>query len=238
MLLAGGAGVDVRNAFEMGPLLKDIAAVCVDAGATPIIAHHFIKRREDPYAPPELVDLSYSGMDQFIRQWLLVAPRERFDAEAGRFRLHFNYGGSAGHCGEYAVDIEVGRLDPDMDRRKWEVTVATPTEFRSTRQEQEDLERRRREDEREIVRADRKVHEERQDMVAAVAVFRKQPDQCLTATRLATAAGWNYHKARRILYLLEEEGHIATAELKVRAGNNATQAVLGYRLLAGKGVIA
>jgi hypothetical protein len=52
MLLSGGGKADAKDMFQMGPLLSDIAVTCQEAGATPVLCHHFVKNREDPLGPP------------------------------------------------------------------------------------------------------------------------------------------------------------------------------------------
>jgi hypothetical protein len=86
-LLAGNVQVDAKNMYEMGPILDTVARTCLDEGCTPIVAHHFVKKREDPYGPAVLEDLAFSGVGQFVRQWMLLARRERYDPETGVHKL-------------------------------------------------------------------------------------------------------------------------------------------------------
>jgi replicative DNA helicase len=231
MLMAGSAGVDPKSMFEMGPILADVARLCVDAGCTLELAHHFVKKRDDPFGSPDLSELAYSGMGQFVRQWMLVAPRERFDAEIGLFKLHFAYGGSAGHCGEFAVDIEVGKLDPDMDRRCWKVTINTPSEVRNARQEQRQAETTRKRAEKDQADAVERNRKEREAMCDALDIFRKTERHRLTSRALRTAAGWGAEKADRILFLLKEAGSVRACSFAVKIGSGAEKLCDGFELV-------
>ena len=229
-LMSRGAGVDPKNMFEMGPILANVAQVCLESGCTPIIAHHFIKNRENAYASPDLGNLAYAGFGQFMRQWMLVAPRERYDAETGLFKLHFVYGGSAGHCGEFAVDIEVGKMDPDLDRRKWTVTFPCLSEDRVAGHEMRQAEETQRMLDNKQLKEATKRQSEQKEVARALEILRKQPDRRLTANRLKEASGWRSEKCKRIFFLLTEGGHAITARFTVPKGQNGHQEVDGIEL--------
>jgi hypothetical protein len=109
-LLGGGADVDPRNVFSMGPVLLEFARACLDLGCTPILAHHAKKSRErDDHRPLDLDDLSYSGIAEFARQWFLINRRTPFEEGSGRHELWVKVGGSAGFSGLYGVDVDEGR---------------------------------------------------------------------------------------------------------------------------------
>jgi replicative DNA helicase len=204
--LALGLGVDPNNMFEMGRALQGVTDTCLEAGATPVIVHHFTKFRPNPYAPPVHTEFSHAGMSQFMRQWIMVAPRERYDAEHGIFKLHFCFGGSAGQSGEYALDIEVGKKG-DGGERKWDVKIFTPGEVIADKQEQEALEKA----EKKVAKAAEKVATERQQVKKALTVFRQNGGKA-TGSKLRAALECSGATASRILHLLEHEGRIRKAE--------------------------
>jgi hypothetical protein len=127
-LLAGSKSVSPSNLYEIGPLLWAAARTCLDAGATPVFVHHATKSaakqtsNETP-RPLSLDDLTYVGVGEFVRQWLLVNRLGPFSMSNGRHELVVAAGGSAGHSGEWTVTIDEGRLDANMAGRGWAVSV-------------------------------------------------------------------------------------------------------------------
>ena len=142
-LLAEGVDIDPKDMFQMGPLLADVAATCIGAGATPVLCHHFVKKRDDPFGAPDMGELAYAGIGQFMRQWMLTCRRRRYEPETGIHELYFSYGGSAGHSGELHLDIDTGRIDDELQGRRWNVSVLTPGEGAAVRQEQAKAEKER-----------------------------------------------------------------------------------------------
>src|ERR1019366_9251704 len=77
-LLGGSKGVSASNLFEVGPVLQKMGQACLDAGATPILIHHANKgttKTTDKVLPMILDDLSFSGIGEYVRQWLLINRR-------------------------------------------------------------------------------------------------------------------------------------------------------------------
>jgi replicative DNA helicase len=159
-LLAGNAGLQAGNVYQMGPLLLGVAQACLDAGATPILVHHTTKMsqagRGESHEPLELDNLAFAGVAEFARQWMIVSRREKFDPDAGDHKLWLNVGGSAGHCGLYGLDVREGVLNDRFGGREWHVAVQTATSARAAaakaRREQKEAEKRARDvDDRERI---------------------------------------------------------------------------------------
>jgi hypothetical protein len=121
--------INAENLFHIGPLLLSVTSACLEVGCTPFMVHH--SRKHLPLGEVmELDDLSYSGIAEFARQWLLLSRREKFDPEAGLHHLYLNAGGSTGQSGLWAVDVTEGVLGEHFDGRTWEVTIQTAGEAR------------------------------------------------------------------------------------------------------------
>ncbi len=117
------AGTDSGNLFCQGELLAGMTGVFQEAGATLILVHHTKKNLgRDAYGPPELQDAAWSGFAEWARQWLLIARREQYQPGTGEHRLWLSAGGSAGHNGLWALNVNEGTRD-DPGGRRWDVTV-------------------------------------------------------------------------------------------------------------------
>jgi len=75
-------GADAGNLFVQGELLRTMTEVCGGNGVQLILAHH-TKNRREPYEPPELSDIAWSGFQEFARQWILLGRRERYEPGTG-----------------------------------------------------------------------------------------------------------------------------------------------------------
>lgn len=125
-LLGGSRTLSAANIFEVGPLLGRAGRACLDAGAMPVFVHHSTKeggRKASRGKPFDLDDLAFVGAAEYARQWLLLARCEPYRPGSGRHRLILDVGGSAGHSGRYAVDIDEGVLRDDFTGRGWQVEV-------------------------------------------------------------------------------------------------------------------
>jgi len=123
-------GIDAGNLFQQGALLRRLSLVCEKHKVTPILLHHLRKRGkgDNSYDPPELDDFAWAGFAEFFRQWVLLGRREAYVAGTGEHRLWMQIGGSAGHGGLWAMDVNEG---PAGDPRIWEVELSTPDEARA-----------------------------------------------------------------------------------------------------------
>ncbi len=124
-----GKRLDPSNLFDVGPLLLSVSRACLSAGAAPILVHHFKKNGAEPEAMPELEELAYAGIQEFARQWILLKRRKRFEPGSGVHHLWLTVGGSAGHSGDWGIDIDEGVMDDDFRGRRWDVTVKTASEI-------------------------------------------------------------------------------------------------------------
>ncbi|MEM9354450.1 MAG: AAA family ATPase [Planctomycetota bacterium] len=112
-------GADAANLMVMGELLRSLGDVCRPAGVTPIVLHHTKKGRVSKRLG--LADIAWSGFSEWARQWWLLDRREPF--KRGTHRLWLDVGGSAGHHGDFAVDIEEG-VQCQLAGRTWRVDVS------------------------------------------------------------------------------------------------------------------
>lgn len=236
-LLAGNIEVDPKNLYQMGPILDTVARTCLDEGCTPIVAHHFVKKREDPYGPAVLDDLAFSGIGQFVRQWMLLARRERYDPETGVHKFTFTYGGSAGHAGEMHLDIDTGQITEDLDQgRKWSVLVSTPSEGRAAREEKERELREAREAEKAMLadqRAEQTLLANVGKVVEAIRTLTKE-NHVATAYQIRLVANLSGEKANVAVARALTDGRIEKYATKVTNGTG-TREVEAYRMTTLKG---
>jgi hypothetical protein len=113
------------NVFAMGSLLQPLGELGQRTKCTFIVLHHFRKSGvPNPEDPATLEELSQSGISEWARQWILLQRRSAYQVN-GRHELWLRCGGSAGHAGLYAVDVEEGLYDAYQPEggRHWDVLV-------------------------------------------------------------------------------------------------------------------
>jgi replicative DNA helicase len=221
-LLAGNAGLQASNVYQMGPLLLGVAQTCLDAGATPILVHHTTKTsgqtaRNEGYEPLELDNLAFAGVAEFARQWMILSRREKYDSESGEQKLWFNVGGSAGHSGLYGLDIREGILNDRFSGREWLVSVQTATNARDAaaraKREQKDKEKQARD------------VDDRAKVLRALEMY---PDG-ETAKAIGNEAGIGNRSAGVLLDLLRELQVVRTT-IRKACGRNPSMSYPGWRL--------
>jgi hypothetical protein len=196
--------------FAMGAMLRAMAELCQKIGVTFILAHHTRKTLTDPFAPPELEDISWAGFNEFARQWLLIGRRERFRPGSGEHRLWLNAGGSAGHSSCWALDIAEGVYD-GRTPRQWQVGLMRADEARQEaerRQEAAKDENRKASSEAQL-EADRK---------AVVAIMVKMPERTGTKTEIKERSHLSTPRVSTAIASLADDGTIV--ECETTKGNN------------------
>jgi hypothetical protein len=224
-LLSSGIEADAANLFQVGPLLLNIAKACRQAGATPVIAHHS-KKDLRPGEPMELEHLAYAGIAEFARQWILLNRRTSFDKETGRSELWLSVGGSAGQCGEWAVDVEEGLLNEDGDR-DWNVHVLTAGEQRTCARDEAERQREEKKAQRH------KEHDAK--VLNAIDWLTEQPTpQPATQNAIRARAQIGSDAARVTLERLLQGGAIEKYEVVVASGKGrkSGQDATAYRRLS------
>lgn len=198
LLIANGGKTNTANLYEVGPVLRDLCRRLLDVGATPVLVHHF---RKQSSGMPELHALSGAGVAEFARQWLLLGVRKRFDAETGKHSLWMQVGGSAGHGGSWAVDVQEGVMDENFQGRTWAIEV------RSAAEEQQRNDAKAEGCTTRIQKAEEKL----------ISALRQHPEG-ETQSALLDEAGLRNEIGRRLIDKLHGEGRIEPCTVLKPAG--------------------
>lgn len=222
-LLAGSDARDVNpgNLYAMGPLLSDLSRCCLDVGATPVLAHHAKKGGSSNRDPLDLDDLSFSGIAEFARQWLLVSRREPFDPDTGEHKMWLSVGGSAGQSGCWALDVREGVLSEDFSGRVWDVDVQTATALRDDAQARADEKKR-----------DARREREREDEDRFMAALDKLalPGEWAGVSRVKNESGLSGDRTNAVMHRLIIRGVVErTDNFVVQIGSNTSRPARGVR---------
>jgi len=221
-LLAGAVGIKAENLFETGPLLMHITQICHSVGATLILVHHTTKPSARKNEPLDLTDLAFSGIAEFARQFILVNRREPFEPGSGKHNLWLVVGGSVGHSGQYALDIDEGTLADDFTGRCWSVAIKRATDVRSA-------ERSKRKAEKEQQRKIQDEADEAAVMDAIDQLNKRGGKGQATKTRLRNASKISESRTDKALERLTLDKRVQAESVEVPGGQGAKQTANIYR---------
>ena len=206
-------GAQASNLFDMGPIYLQFARFCLEAGATPILAIHAKKGRGNE--PLDLDDLTFAGVAEFARQWLLLSRRKDYEGD-GLHQLWLNIGGSSGHSFVGHLDINEGVIDEEFGGRTWAAAVESCRE--AARVEKAD---------RDSAKLEQRQADDRAVMVL---IDRLAADsEVATLNRIRNGSGLSRARTDAALERLRLERVIEPYRATVPKGNNATQEAEGYR---------
>lgn len=188
------SGADASNLSIQGGLLRKISEVCRRHGVTLLLLHHNKKQAKTNgrvnREPPELDDIAWAGFAEFARQWILLGRRAAYVPSTGEHELWLSVGGSAGHSGLWALDVEEGVSGVP---RYWNVMLSSPDE----------------------ARAEKKANSVRQRILDAMREFPKGQ----TKTSIFTAANLrSCDKTNNVFESLVYEGCLVPKPVKKGAG--------------------
>jgi hypothetical protein len=218
-LLCGmpGRKLDAANLFDMGPLLKGVAELCRRHGATPILVHHFKKNGTEPFELPELEELAFAGIQEYARQWVMLKRRKRFEPGSGVHNLWLVVGGSAGHSGEWALDVNEGTMGDDFQGRIWDVSVKPASEVRTEQTEQTKTAKVEKEAEKTRAKEEAKIRQQYDDAETALLALKKHGAATKTEWRDGLL-GWNGSRFKIAFEQLKLSGRIRRVNVPVPAG--------------------
>jgi hypothetical protein len=223
-LMLTSLGDNAGNLFAVGALLKVIGDLAHQTGCTPILCHHLKKSVSDPYEPAELENIAWAGFQEFVRQWLLLNRRVRYDPDrGGHHELWLSVGGSAGHSGLWGLNIDEGTRQ-SAGGRYWDVALLSASDAFDERHAASAQAHQSRKQREQQVRVD----QSRQAILDALAQFPEGE----TSRVLRDVAGVSSSVLRRQLEQLLEEEIVITCEVKKH-----TRTEPAYRLLGVGGEV-
>jgi hypothetical protein len=222
-LMMLGLGDDAGNLFVVGRFLKALGELAQSTGCTPLLCHHLRKTRAEPYEPPELEEIAWAGFQEFVRQWMLLGRRKRYNpADGGHHELWLSVGGSAGHCGLWALNVDEGTRE-DVGGRRWSVEVLAAHEAYTERAEAEANEA----EQRKLRRQQQQAQKAREAVLAALVQFPLGE----TAYVIREAAGINSRRFAAIIQDLVADQIVEECVISKPNGRHYR----GYRLAGASG---
>lgn len=221
-LMMLGLGNDAGNLFVVGGLLKALGDLAQETGCTPLLCHHLKKSIGDPYEPAELDNIAWAGFQEFVRQWVLLNRRVRYDPDqGGDHKLWMSVGGSAGHSGLWGLNIQEGTRQ-DVAGRRWQVEVLSATdayaERASGKEQSHELQRQ--------LEKDARLQQRRAAVLKTLAAF---PDGETTRV-IRELAGIGAGSIQSVLVGLVESGDIVPCTIEKHARSES-----GYRIIKAAG---
>lgn len=221
-LMAGAAADNAANVYAMGQVYANLGRIGQDTGCTIIALHHTSRgaSRDRAYRPVELGDLAFAGVAEHARQWLLLGRRAPYCPSSGVHELWLSVGGSAGHGGIWAVDIDEGVQSAEFDSRHWRTTV----------RRQEDA------DKALVVAKERMADQQREERLErtrsdVVGVLVKLPGNRGTKSQIRSRIACSWPRIEEAVASLLDDGTIAECDLK---GANK-RSYHGYQLTDSEG---
>jgi hypothetical protein len=195
-LAMAGVGDSAGNLFIVGQLLKSLTDLSAETGVTPILVHHLRKNVANPFQPPELEDIAWAGFQEFVRQWLLIGRRVKYDPDqGGHHELWLNVGSSAGHSGLWAVNIDEGTRQ-DAGGRLWNVDIIQAAQARAQAAVA-----------KEDAKAERQQQTQQRRQENVLKAFRRHPKGG-SKTVIRHSAGMSPQTFQPLLDELMESGHV------------------------------
>lgn len=216
-LMMMGIGDNAGNLFIVGRFLKALGDVAEETGCTPILCHHLRKGIGEPYEPAELENIAWAGFQEFVRQWILLNRRVKYNPEQGaHHELWMSVGGSAGHSGLWGVDIDEGSRD-DPGGRRWDVSINAATQCQKEQSEKSNDGVHK---SREQVKLKKRT-KDTQSVIDALAMYPAGE----SIRQLRDVAGLRDTRVKQILDELLERGEVETDTMRKH-----TRSVTIYRL--------
>ncbi|MBS0210411.1 MAG: bifunctional DNA primase/polymerase [Planctomycetes bacterium] len=221
-LMMLGLADQAGNLFVVGAFLKSLGDIAQATGCTPLLCHHLKKSIADPYEPAELENIAWAGFQEFVRQWVLLNRRARYDPDqGGHHELWMSVGGSAGHSGLWGLNIEEGTRQ-ELAGRRWQVEVISAFEAHHERitaaSEAAD-------DRKQLVH-EAKLERQRHAVFSALEKFPAGE----TSRVIRDTAGVGARAIQAVLDALVQEGKVVTCKLQKNKREE-----LGYQLPAAGG---